>query len=141
MVSNLQRNPYVTITNKTPYATFPTFPPKDGDHDTIVMYVAQSCSSPSPDRKWGVIASGDTWATGSKACLVKMIYTALTTPDPDSPDAPDYHPSYPNRKERVRTLTCRKYYYSSGTSYSQFSIIMDGDDACCVVSSHETQKC
>ena len=35
---------------------------------------------------------------------------------------------------------CQEY-HSSGTSYSQYNILMKGDDACCVVSSHMTQKC
>jgi hypothetical protein len=32
-------------------------------------------------------------------------------------------------------------YLSGGTSYSQYNILMKGDDGCCVVSSHMTQKC
>ena len=70
------------------------------------------------------IAPGGTWTASSRGvCLVTYIYAALHIPDPDFPDA-------------AGILEC-KHYHSSGTSYSQFSIIMDGEDACCVLSSHE----
>ena len=68
------------------------------------------------------IASGDTWTASSRGlCLVGTVGAALTLPD-------------------GRYLKCYSY-YSAGTTYSEFSIIMDGDDACCVRSSHQIQDC
>ena len=116
MVSN-SVYPYVTITNKTPYDTYPTVYGVTKDLETYVTY-GVLCSE---DMVWGVIGSGDAWTASSRgACLVTNIYTTLTIADGGS-------------------ITCKKY-HSSGTGYAQFSIIMDGDWACCVVSSAET-KC
>jgi len=117
MVSNLQKlYPYVTITNKTPYDTFPTVYGQTKDLETYVTY-GPFCSE---DTVWGVIVSGDAWTASSRgACLVTNIHTTLTIADADFPDG-------------ASSLTCKNY-HSSGTGYSQFSIIMDGEDACSVV--------
>ena len=107
--------PYVKVTNKTPYDTLQYYG-LYSNYGISVMYYA--CS---PDSVLESVASGDTWTASSRGlCLVTNIYTTLTIPDSDYPG----------------TLTCKEY-HSSGTSYSQYSIIMDGEDACCVKSSHE----
>ena len=103
--------PYVKVTNKTPYDTLQYYG-LYSNYGISVMYYA--CS---PDSVLESVASGDTWTASSRGlCLVTNIYTTLTIPDSDYPG----------------TLTCKEY-HSSGTSYSQYSIIMDGDDACSVV--------
>ena len=128
MVSNLQKYPYVTITNKTPKDTFPNYIDHDvygfGDlthHTVYVVYNSGLCSTDYIDDG---LAPGGTWTASSRgACLVKEIVVTLT------------HPWHPDG------LACAPY-TSSGTSYSIYSILMKGDDACCVLSSHETpQKC
>ena len=134
MVSNLQHYPYVTITNKTPYDTFEANDNWDHNHkhdgyrdllDTWVDYSTHACSADNA----GVIVSGDAWTASSRgACLVYRIHASLTVPDVRT-------------KRGTSALTCASY-ASSGTSYSIFSIIMDGEDACCVLSSHEQpQEC
>ena len=122
MVSNLQHYPYVTITNKTPYATNRYLPSIGGhqllDDKTYVKYATHFCSN---DYIQEIIVSGGTWTASSRgACLVTKIEATLTRPNGGSWECDSYR--------------------SSGTSYSQFSIIMGyGDDGCCVLSSHETQ--
>ena len=108
----LQFYPYVTITNETPYNQ-PSF------SDSEVVYVG--CNS---DVINAGLNAGQTWTASSRGlCLVYRINATLMTgnfPDP--------------------YLRCAPY-TSSGTAYSIYSIIMKGDDACCVLSSHEIQKC
>ena len=82
----------------------------------MIIYKSGYCSI---DYVVDAIASGGSWMASSRGtCLVTNIYATLTIPDPDSPDG-------------AGILEC-KHYHSSGTSFSQFSIIMDGDDACIV---------
>ena len=127
MVSNLQHYPYVTITNKTPYATMApyvtTAPPIYTKYGVWIEYESTFCSN---DYVGDAIASGGSWTASSRgACLVRTIHATLTIPV-------GYR----------KNLSCTHYWSVWGTSYSQFSIIMDGDDACCVLSSHETpQEC
>ena len=114
MVSNLQHYPYVTITNKTPYDTL------DIQNSNVVQYSTRAlfCS----DDLYSVAAQ-QTWKASSRGeCLVHRITATLTIPD-----GPGY-------------LLCTTY-KSSGTGHSIYSIIMKGDDVCCVRSSHESQKC
>ena len=68
------------------------------------------------------IAPGDTWSTKSRGiCLVTTIRVDLVRPDGEK-------------------LKCEDY--DGCTSYSQFFIIMKGDNACCVQSSsHESGVC
>ena len=74
------------------------------------------------------IAPGDTWMARSRGvCLVTHIWATLTLPDK-------------LRQKKNHSLLC-KMYYSPGTTYSLFSIIMDGDGGCCVQSSHESGVC
>ena len=104
MVSNLQHYPYVHITNNTPYAT--RYP-----YGVNVVYVG--CSS---DYVYEAIGGyGGSWTASSRGvCLVNTISAFLA------------FPGFPDG------LECGQY-KSSGTSYSQYSIIMDGEDACSVV--------
>ena len=114
MVSNLQHYQYVTITNKTPYDT-----PQGKDNHCSVQYHSPFCS----DDGYSLPAQ-QTWTASSRgACLVHSISAILALPG--LPDG----------------LECTPYWSVMGTSYSIFSILMKGDDACCVLSSHETQKC
>ena len=67
------------------------------------------------------IASGGTWTTSSRnRCMVFVVETSLHG-----------------------VTVCESYINTSGgTRDTQFSILMKGDDACCVLSSHESpQKC
>lgn len=68
------------------------------------------------------IAPGDTWtATSRSLCTVNYIYAFLTLPD-DS--------------QLIFT-----HYHSQGTTYSMFSIIINGVGGRCVRSSHQDQVC
>ena len=104
--------PRVTIKNDTPYDTLPGG-----------TYVLESSFCHSDDILEG-IASRDTWTepTSRGLCLVAKIAATLILPDGGGP------------------LRCQDY-NSVGTSYSIYSIIMDGDDRCCVRNSHQSQKC
>jgi len=107
--------PYVTITNKTPYNSvgFPL-------EIRVVEYTGGSIIC-SPDKIFDGIAAYQTWsATSRGVCLVKSIDATLSTPT--------------GWKKCVS-------YKSSGTSYSQFYIIMNGENECCVQSSHESGVC
>ena len=112
LVSNLQHYPYASITNKTPYDTVPG---KD------IHYSIHLCS----DDQYNVAAQ-QTWKASSRgACLISRIEAELFPVD----SAHDY-------------MTCAPYTSTPGTSYGTFFIIMDGDDACCVLSSHQKpQQC
>ena len=103
--------PRITIKNDTPYDTLPGG-----------TYVLESSFCHSDDILEG-IASRDTWTepTSRGLCLVAKIAATLILPDGGGP------------------LQCQDY-NSVGTSYSIYSIIMDGD-RCCVKSSHELQNC
>ena len=110
MVSNLQHYPYATITNKTPYATHQYLLKWSG----VDVYYA-STKICSVDYINEGIASGGKWTASSRGvCLITIITAVIALPS--LPDG----------------LVCDSY-QSSGTSYSQFAIIMDGDDACRVV--------
>ena len=113
MVSNLQHYPYVTITNRTPYAT----QSKPGVYSGLfVLYEGLFCKSDSIDA---VIASGDTWTASSRGvCLVTLISANMALPDGSR-------------------LACAPY-KSTGTSNSIYSVWLKGDDTCVVRSSHET---
>ena len=119
MVSNLQHYPYVTITNKTPYDTLQG---KFDFHDVLYNDVEYSTDFCKNDRY--SVAAHQTWKASSRgACLVRIINAVLTLPDGNG-------------------LMCAEYLSTPATSYSIFSIIMKGDDECCVLSSHQTpQKC
>ena len=112
--------PYVTITNKTPYPSvgFPFSPKKE-----IVEYrgnggLFEFCS---PDVNKEGIAAGQTWsATSRGVCLVTSIHAKLST--------------------QTGWMVCATY-RSSGTSYSQFYIIMNNEDTCCVQSSDQSGVC
>ena len=135
----LQHYPYVTINNKTPYDVRPSPMGTRLRHlcpgvfrqvhqrwcrvptTNFVRY--SSCTS---DLFWDGLPAGQTWTASSRGlCLVNRIYATL---------------SYQIDGDGWLTLTCAPY-TSSGTAYSIYSIIMKGDDACCVLSSHEIQKC
>ena len=76
------------------------------------------------------IASGDTWTASSRGeCLDTKITAEIVVPDGNWP-----------RGAQAHDVACAPY-ASSGTGHSIFSILMKGDNACCVLSSHETQKC
>ena len=72
------------------------------------------------------VAAQQTWKASSRgACLISRIEAELFPVD----SAHDY-------------MTCAPYTSTPGTSYGTFFIIMDGDDACCVLSSHQKpQQC
>ena len=107
--------PYVNITNKTPYDTRPNT--KYGN--TYVMY--QETFLCSLDRY--SVASGQTWTASSRgACLVNYIAATIL--------------ALPDGKE----LRCTPY-TSWGTTYGTFFLIMKGEDACCVQSSHQSGVC
>ena len=115
----LQLYPYVTITNKTPYNVLPqggwNFP------DSVSYLVCKS------DFMYNGLPAWQTWTASSRGlCLVNRIDAVLTFPDGRG------------------GITCTPY-TSTGTSYSQYSILMKwdnlGDDACCVRSSNQIQKC
>ena len=122
MVSNLQHYPYVTITNKTPYDTHKFGPPFTWLGFGYVQYDGAFCSMDIIDD---VIASGDAWTASSRGlCLVEIISVLVALPG--LPDG----------------LECAPYESGWGTAHSMFSIFMKGDDACCVLSSHQTpQEC
>ena len=109
----LQEYDHVTITNKTPYNV--------DKFRTTVFYLG--CASDYP-RKYGFY-SGHSWTASSVRawCLVTQI------------DASLFRIDLP-----YGYLKCAPY-ESSGTAYSIYSIIMKGDDACCVQSSHESGVC
>ena len=119
MVSNLQHYPYVTITNKTPYDTLQG---KFDFHDVLYNDVEYSTDFCKNDRY--SVAAHQTWKASSRGtCLVSTITAVLTLPDGSG-------------------LLCDYYWSLPATSYSIFSIIMKGDDACCVLSSHQKpQEC
>lgn len=118
----LQLYPYVKITNMTPYYVRPQGGDND-DRDEGVSYLA--CRSDFiQDGLPAVWMPGTTWTASSRGlCLVHRIYVDLIRPDLPG-----------------GFLECAPY-TSTGTAYSIYSIRMDGEDACCVLSSHETQKC
>ena len=132
----LQHYPYVTITNKTPYDVLPQFYtkgyvlPQGGlQEGGGVSYTA--CES---DFMYEGLPAGQTWtATSRGLCLVWNVRVTLAYPSKYPRSHPKYHPSQDY-------LLCALY-SSSGTSHSIYSILMKGDDACCVKSSHELQEC
>ena len=75
------------------------------------------------------IAPGETWSQTSRGiCNVYKISAYLTVPDGQG--------SYGGSE-----LRCTPYVANWGTSYSIFSIIMKGNNACCVQSSHASGVC
>ena len=119
----------VTITNKTPYNVpniaynnpFVNIRTSGDRFRASVFYLG--CGSDKIDA-YGLYA-GETWTASSYRdwCLVTQIDATLFSID------------LPNG-----FATCAPY-ESSGTAYSIYSIIMKGDDACCVQSSHESGVC
>ena len=111
--------PYVAVTNKTPY---------DTSGYNIVIYTGWGISC-SDDRFDDGAPSGQTWSATSRGfCLVKTIRARLTLHDGSVDNSIS------------RSLVCDDY-KSSGTSYSQFYIIMNGDNGCCVQSDHQSGVC
>ena len=102
-----------TITNKTPYNV--------DRFRTAVDYLGCASDHIGDDGLY----AGQTWTASSVRgwCLVTQIDANLITPN-----LPGGY------------LTCAPY-ESSGTAYSIYSIIMKGDDACCVQSRHESGVC
>ena len=123
--------PRVMITNETPYDA-PLYEHVDGVNVYEYEYVwYRGHHSGGVRCDWDYItegiASGEIWTGPSRGlCLVKQIGASLTVPDGGG----DYGGT---------RLRCTAY-KSSGTSYSVFSIIMDGD-RCCVRSSHQLKEC
>ena len=129
----LQHYPYVAITNKTPYAVRDTA-------RSSVQYLW--CDE---DLIAGGLAAGQTWTASSRGlCLVNRIYVTLTFPIPARPpwtaDNDFFQNPLYNNGYGPSWGQCAPY-DSSGTSFSIYSIIMKGDDECCVLSSNEIQKC
>ena len=129
----LQHYPYVAITNKTPYAVRDTA-------RSSVQYLW--CDE---DLIAGGLAAGQTWTASSRGlCLVNRIYVTLTFPNPARPpwtaDNDFFQNPLYNNGYGPSWGQCAPY-DSSGTSFSIYSIIMKGDDECCVLSSNEIQKC
>ena len=84
--------------------------------------------TPCPDIIREVLAPGEKWTASSRGiCLLKKNFATLTI----SPGCAG-NSTWNNNSDGAGTLTC-KHYHSSGTSYSQFAIVMDGEDACSVV--------
>lgn len=111
----LQHYPYVQITNKTPYDC------TEGN----VRYLGSSlfCSNDAYAGDPNFLAPGGTWSASSRGtCLVTYIHATLTLPD---------------GKDTLWFIP----YGSMGTSFSEFSIIMKGEDACCVQSSNQSGVC
>ena len=129
----LQHYPYVTITNKTPYDVLPQFKPHIPPYYVLpqgglqegggVSYTA--CES---DFMYEGLPAGQTWTASSRGlCLVNKIHATL---------------GYHTEDGEFHWVTCARYTpHNIGTSYSIYSVLMKGDDACCVLSSHEIQKC
>jgi len=116
LYSNKGGYPYVTITNKTPYNMVGFRHPPESRN--VVYLGFPFCS---PDEILDGIAAGQTWsATSRGVCLVESIDAYLLG--------------------STQLMKCDSY-KSSGTSYSQFYIIMNGENACCVQSSHGSGVC
>ena len=114
MVTNLQRYPYFAITNETPYASF-VVNMGNGKYANIF------CND-GPDH----VDSRQTWTASTRiACIVSRMDATLFPPQTST------------------SVKCTPYLSVPGTTYSIFSILMKGDDACCVVSNQygTTQKC
>ena len=118
MVSNLQAYPVVTVTNTAPVKM---------DASISVEYLGWDflfCSNDYVDLS---IASGDTWTASSRGlCLVTQITVRLSFEDVRTV------------RKTWMNLKCAPY-KSSGTAYSNYSIIMNGVADCCVRSSNEIQ--
>ena len=114
----LQHYDYVTITNKTPYEVLPQHS-ESWEYEGVNYY---ACAS---DFMYDGLPAGQTWSASSRGfCLVLHIYATL---------------GYYNNKhgeEHWSWLTCTPY-ASSGTAYSIYYVVMNGDNHCCVLSSHE----
>ena len=115
--------PYVTITNKTPYDTRSRLvTPNNKYYGTEVKYSTYIFCR---DDKYDVAAQ-QTWKASSRGvCLVSSITAVLQLPPP----APG------------NWLVCDDYKSFPGTTYGTFFIIMNGEDACCVQSSHQSGVC
>ena len=114
----LQHYDYVTITNKTPYEVLPQHS-ESWEYEGVNYY---ACAS---DFMYDGLPAGQTWSASSRGfCLVLHIYATL---------------GYYNNKhgeEHWSWLTCTPY-ASSGTAYSIYYVVMNGDNHCCVLSSQE----
>ena len=120
--------PLVTITNKTPYDTR-----KVGVYDQKIYTNNVKYSSSSfifiplcRDDEYDVAAQQTWTATSRGLCRVKTITAAL---------------ELPNRTPPGNWLVCDDYKSFPGTTYGTFFIIMNGEDACCVQSSHQSGAC
>ena len=124
--------PYVTITNKTPYAVRKYRRPNQAS--LAVSYFLCTADYYPYDglpAKQVSLPAGQTWSASSRGlCLVTRVYATLYRPME--------RPWMPNQLDP--SITCATY-SSTGTSHSIYSILMKGDDACCVRSSHELQEC
>ena len=120
--------PYVAITNKTPYNMLPQFYtdgylfPQGGlQEGGGISYLG--CKS---DFIYEGIPAGETWTAASRGlCLVYRIHATL---------------GYHTEDGEFHWITCIPY-NSPATSFSIYSIIMKGEDECCVLSSNEIQTC
>lgn len=126
--SVLLHYPYVKITNKTPYNMLPQFYtegylfPQGGlQEGGGIEYLG--CKS---DFIYEGIPAGETWTAASRGlCLVYRIHATL---------------GYHTEDGEFHWITCIPY-NSPATSFSIYSIIMKGEDECCVLSSNEIQTC
>ena len=129
----LQHYPYVTITNKTPYNVLPQFYTKSYLYRTTVFPQGGlqegggiSYLGCENDFIYEGIPAGETWTAASRGlCLVYRIHATL---------------GYHTEDGEFHWITCIPY-NSPATSFSIYSIIMKGEDECCVLSSNEIQTC
>ena len=115
MVTITSKIPYFAIINETPYASYVV----NMGNDNNVFYGTTFCND-GPDH----VASGQTWTASTRIpCIVSRMDATLFLPQTST------------------NVKCTPYLSVPGTTNQIFSILMKGDDACCVLSSHETQKC
>jgi len=122
---NLTLTRYDTVDGKVsnlqhyPYVTITNKTPYDTVQGKEVHYSSVFCS----DDQYSVAAQ-QTWTASSRgACLLTQIEAELFLVDSDY------------------FMTCAPYTSNPGTTYGTFSILMDNENGCCVVSSHEKQQC
>ena len=122
----LQHYSYVTITNKTPLNVLGSIPPFLSTPYSLVSYLGRDLGC-RPDFIYEDLPAGQTWTASSRGiCLVNRIQVTL---------------GHYRKDGSWHWLWCAPY-ISSGTSHSIYSVLMNvDDDACCVRSSHESQRC